>query len=205
MHITWHGLSCVKLQTHGRSEDAQLLINPYQDSTGLQMPKLKIDIAAVTDPTNEWCNNTDRLQGEPFLITHPGEYEVKEIFIYGVPDINNRVLYVIEAEGIKLGHLNTELKELTEEQLKLIEGVDVLFLPLTTENPKLYSSVVSQVEPRIVIPILYHTPKVKAKLNTIDAFLKEFGAKNVQPENKIILKQKDLPVDETKVVVLNVA
>jgi len=34
MHITWHGLTAIRLQT----KETQILIDPYQASTGLKIP-----------------------------------------------------------------------------------------------------------------------------------------------------------------------
>lgn len=201
MHIYWHGLSCVRLQT----QEAVLLINPYQDSVGIKMPSLKVDIAATTNPNNDQANNISRLQGEPRVIDNPGEYEVSGMFIYGVPQTDSRTMYVIDAEGMKIGHPGIEPPEMTDDQLKQFEGVDILFLPLTCESSKICSRLVSQIQPRIVIPIQYKTPKVKLKLNTLDGFAKEMGVKDASGEKKVILKQKDLPNEETRTIILSPA
>jgi L-ascorbate metabolism protein UlaG (beta-lactamase superfamily) len=198
MHITWHGLSCIKLQT----QDALLLINPYQDSVGISMPKLKVDILLSSNMADDQCNNLDRLQGEPFLITTPGEYEVKNMFVYGTPDEARGTLFMVEAEGIKVGHLGTSPLPLTSEQLELFEGVDVLFLPLSGGEEKQRAELVSQIEPRVIIPIQYTTPKVTVALETVNAFAKEMGVSDTTGEKKIIVKEKDLPVEETRVMVL---
>lgn len=200
MHISWHGMSCVKIQT----SDAQLVINPFQDS-GITMPKFKVDIVASSSMDNEQANNIDRLQGDPFTITNPGEYEVNNIFIYGVGGSSGETMYIVDAEGITLGHLGTAAAELTNEQLEMFDSVDVLFLPLHGANGKLLSSIASQIEARVIIPIQYNIPKAKAELDSIDAFAKEFGVKDTTGEKKIILKKKDLPVDEIRVHVLTVA
>lgn len=199
MHITWHGMSCIKIQ----SDEVQVLINPYQDSVGLTMPKLKVDIAATTNINSEESNNFQRLQGDPLLITNPGEYEAQGVFFYGIPHNGGAgTMFVIEAEGLKLGHPGTSPDALTEQELEQLEGVDVLFLPLTCSEKKTCATIVSQVEPRVIIPIQYKTAKVKAKLETIDAFAKEMGLKDTTGEKKVIIKQKDLPVEETQVIVL---
>ncbi|MFH1425954.1 MAG: MBL fold metallo-hydrolase [Candidatus Kerfeldbacteria bacterium] len=199
MHIYWHGLSCVRIQT----QDAMLLINPYQDKFGLKMPSLKVDVVASTKPDDDQANNFGRLQGDPMIICNPGEYEKSGMIIYGVPQTEGRSMYVIDAEGITLGHPGISPPELTDEQLKQFEGVDVLFLPLTCESNKICSTLLSQIEPRIIIPIQYKIPKVKLKLNDLDRFAKELGKNSITGEKKVILKKKDLPVDETRMIVLD--
>lgn len=197
MHISWHGLTCIKIQT----TEGLLLINPYQDSVGVNMPKLKVDVVACTNARDEQTNNLDRLQGDPFRITCPGEYEYRKIMLYGIED-GPQTLFVIEAEGISLGHLGKFDNPLNDTQLEVFEGVDVLFLPVSTMNTKTRSAVISQIEPRIIIPTQYKTPHFKVPLEKIDAFAKEMGVKNTTGEPKIILKKKDLPAAETQTIIL---
>lgn len=169
------------------------------------MPKLKVDIITTTDHSDDTANNLSRLQGEPMIIKNPGEYESHGIFVYGIPAGGEKSLFVIEAEGIRLGHAGLYPQELTDTQLEIFEGVDILFLPITTDNKKLVSGMVSQVQPRIVIPIMHTSPKVKMKLATLDDFAKELGVKDTTGEKKVIIKQKDLPVEDTQVIILNPA
>ncbi|PIW37392.1 MAG: hypothetical protein COW24_00450 [Candidatus Kerfeldbacteria bacterium CG15_BIG_FIL_POST_REV_8_21_14_020_45_12] len=201
MHITWHGLSAVKLQT----SSATMLINPFQDSYGITMPKLKVDIAATTNATDDMVNNLARLQGDPQIVENPGEYEINGVFIYGIPASGGRTLYVIEAEGIRVGHPGVSPLSLTDAQLEIFEGVDILLLPLMTDDKKAVSDMISRVEPRIVIPIQYVTPKVTAKLGELDHFMKEMGSKSKTPDKKLVIKAKDLPVENTEVIILEVA
>jgi L-ascorbate metabolism protein UlaG (beta-lactamase superfamily) len=200
MHIFWHGMSCVRLQT----QSAMVLVNPYQDSVGAKMPALKVEIVASTDPENEQANNIDRLQGSPLVISNPGEYESKGVFFYGIPSGGSRSLFVISAEGMTIGHPGTVAQELSDAQLELFEGVDILFLPVTGDK-KAVSALLSQVEPRVVIPVQYATGKTKAKLDPLAGFAKEMGIKDTAGEAKVILKQKDLPVENTQVIVLRAA
>jgi L-ascorbate metabolism protein UlaG (beta-lactamase superfamily) len=62
--------------------------------------------------------------------------------------------------------------------------------------------VISQLEPRIVIPMHYQLPKLRTKLDSVEKFLKTMGKKSVQPLPKLTIKKKDLLSEETKIVVL---
>ena len=57
------------------------------------------------------------------------------------------------------------------------------------------------VEPRIIIPIWY-TSDNDSTASPVSAFLKEFGAKDIVEEAKTIIKKKDLPQEDTRVIVL---
>ncbi len=197
MQIQWLGLSCFRIQT----KNSVVITDPYSDSTGLTMPKLKADITLVSDTTNKAANNIKRLSGDPFLIDGPGEYEVQGTFIYGIPMKNT--IYLIEDEGIKLvflGHLD---KALTDKELAKMEGADILLLPVGSLSKEFRTINISQIEPRVIIPYLYKQPKIKLKLDGVDVFLKEMGVKEAQPLDKYTIKAKDLPQDKTIVTILN--
>ena len=67
------------------------------------------------------------------------------------------------------------------------------------------STLISHIEPRVIIPIQYETPKVKVKLEPLAAFAKEMGLTLPKAESKVILKEKQLPAEETQIIVLDVA
>ena len=67
------------------------------------------------------------------------------------------------------------------------------------------AEVISLIEPGIVVPMHYLTPKSKSKLNKIDQFLKEMGVgKKVDTEDSLKVTSSSVP-EETRVVVLNPA
>ncbi|MDO8559272.1 MAG: lactamase, partial [bacterium] len=62
--------------------------------------------------------------------------------------------------------------------------------------------IISQIEPRIVIPMHYSLPKLKVKIDGLEPFLKEMGQKSAESQPKLLIKKKDLTAEETKVIVL---
>ena len=202
MHITWLGMSCFKIQT----KESVTILDPYQDKHGLKMPKAKADIVLSTDPKNELCNNFSRIMGKYFIADRPGEYETKNNFIYGLTaghgDQKHSTIYLIEIEGINIAHLGLINHSLIDAQLETMEGADILFLPVSSLTPDRRQKVISQIEPRIIIPMYYKIPKYKAKLESLDKFNKEMGGRKTEPQEKFIIKKKDLPQDETKVIIL---
>lgn len=197
MQIQWLGLGSFRIQT----KNSVIVTDPYSDSTGLVMPKMKADIVLVTDMDNSAANNTKRLSGDYFLIDGPGEYEARNTFIYGIPAA--RTIYLIEDEGIKvvfLGHLDADLKN---ENLELIEGADIVLLPVSSLSKDTRSMVISKIEPRVVIPYLFKQPKAKMPLEELDVFLKEMGIKEAKPQDKFVTKGKDLPQEETQTIILS--
>lgn len=197
MQIQWTGFGSFRIQT----QQAVMITDPFSDSYGMTMPKLKADIVLVSDPGNTLTNNTKRLSGDFFLISGPGEYEIKQTFIYGVPT-GSATVYMVENEGMSLAFLGALEKNLTEEQIEKLEDVDILLLPVGTLAKDLHSVIVSELEPRVVIPYLYKQPRVELKVGGLDVFLKEFGVKDAKAQEKYVTKKKDLPQGEMNVVVL---
>ena len=214
MHIIWHGQSFFQIQTSlNKGEQTTIAIDPFDESTGLKPPSFQADVLLITHDYHDH-NNKKAIKGTPFLIEGPGEYEVKEIAIQGIPSFHDEeegkkrgsnTIYLIEMEEMKVCHLGDfGQKELTEDQLEQIGDIDVLMVPVGGEftlDAKGAAHVISQIEPKIVIPMHYAIPKLKIKLDEVDKFLKEVGKKSVVPQPKLLIKKKDLPL-ETQVVVL---
>jgi len=71
-----------------------------------------------------------------------------------------------------------------------------------TIDAKKATEIISAIEPRIVIPMHYQIPGLKSKLDSVEAFVKESGLPS-EKMDKFKISKKDLPVEETKVVILN--
>jgi L-ascorbate metabolism protein UlaG (beta-lactamase superfamily) len=216
MHITWHGQSFFQIQTSAnKGEQTTLCIDPFDESLGIKPPSLAADILLITHDHADH-NNKKAIKGDYFTVDGPGEYEVKEIFIQGIPSFHDEeqgkkrgvnTIYVIEMEEMRLCHLgDLGQKELTSEQIEKIGDIDILMIPVGGEytlDAKRANHVIAQIEPKIAIPMHYALPKVKDKLDSVDLFLKETGKKSIEPQPKLLIKKKDLPQD-TQIVVLSI-
>jgi L-ascorbate metabolism protein UlaG (beta-lactamase superfamily) len=213
MQISYLGHSCFKIEVKAGGENVTILIDPYDDSVGLPMPKTKADIALVTHDHFDH-DNLAAVKGEPFIIKGAGEYEFKKVFVYGVPTYHDEAkgaergpntCFRIDAEDLALVHLGDLGHILDEEQLELLEEADILLIPVGgkyTLDAKKAAEVVSQIEPRIVIPMHYKVPGLKVDLDPVDGFLKEMGAKKAESIDKLKITKKDLMTEDTQVVLL---
>lgn len=210
MHITWLGQSCFKLEVKSQNEDVIVLIDPFDPAAvGLKLPRtITADVVLQTGDKLPYPVET-RDGKRPFVIGNPGEYEVKGIFIYAIPlkqagAASPQHIFWIEAEQIVLVHPRALTLVPTEAELQEIEGLDVLFVPVGGNgvlDAKKAAELVSELEPRIVIPMMYKVEGLKTKADEVAPFLKAVGAKSEQlPKLKVV--KKDLPVDDMKVVVL---
>lgn len=215
MHIIWKGQACFQiLASQGKGEQILIVIDPFDESLGLRVPRLEADILLISHSHPDH-NNKKAVSGNPFLIEGPGEYEVKGIFIQGISSWHDdslgkergqNTIYTIEAEEMKICHLgDLGQKELTSAQIEEISDIDILMIPVGgvyTINSKGAQKIISQIEPKIVIPMHYQIPKLKLKLEGVDKFLKTMGQKSIEPQPKLLIKKKDLIKEGTKIVVL---
>ena len=211
MQIQWLGQSFFRLTAKNNGAEVDIAIDPFSESCGLKPAKFNADILAITR-NHEDNNNADAIKGEPFTIIGPGEYETKGIFIYGIPAWRegdgakgeNTTLYRVSAEGMSIVHLGNLNHELSTEQLEKLGDVDILLIPVGGENAldsKKAAELVSEIEPRIVIPMYYQLPGLKTKLKTVEEFLKASGLPH-EKMDKFKIAKKDLPIEDTKVIVL---
>ena len=217
MTISWKGQSCFQISiSQNKNGSASIVIDPFSNEIGLRVPKFEVDVLLITHDHHDH-NNSKAVSGQSLVINGPGEYDVKEIFIQGIEAFHDDVqgkergpitIYTIEAEDIRVCHLgDLGQKELTAEQLEKIGNVDILMIPIggdVTLDAKEAIKVMSQIEPKVIIPMHYKIPKLKtkAKLASLDDFLKALGVKTLQPLPKLSVKKKDLSGEEAKVIVL---
>jgi len=194
----------------------KVLIDPFEDSLGLKLPTQEADIVLVTHGHPDH-NNVKIAKGDPFVIDSPGEYEVKSVFVQGITTFHDDVggkerglntVYTIAVEGITLCHMGDfGQKELTPEQVEKIGQVDVLMIPVGgtyTINGKEAGKIISQIEPKIIIPMHYALPKLKPNLAKVDEFLHIMGKKEIEPQGKLSLKARDVAgeKEEAEIVVM---
>ena len=102
-----------------------------------------------------------------------------------------------------LGDLGQE--KLSDEQVQAIGDIDILMIPVGgtyTINSKEAVAVISQIEPKIIMPMHYKTPDLKVDIESADKFIKELG---LTPEktDKFKMVKKNLPTEEMKLIVLS--
>lgn len=209
MQITRIGHSCFRIQNN----ETTLLIDPFSEAIGLKMPKTSADILLSTHDHYDHAN-IEAVRGNPFIINTPGEYEIKDFFIYAIPSFHDNsegkergsnLIFLIEVEGIRIAHLGDFGQDrLTEEQLKKLEGVDILLIPVGgvyTIDAKQAAEIISEIEPRLIIPMHYFERGLKIKLDDVEKFKKEMGNK-IEILDKLKIKKKELPEEDTRVIIL---
>jgi len=209
MNITWHGLSCFEINTKTLAGEANLLTDPFDNETGLRLPRtLEADLIAASHDDSD-ANNTEAVQGKPFVVAMPGEFEVKGIFIYSIhaplveKGMANHRIFRIETEGIFIAHLGALNRVLTDDELSELKNIDILMLPVGGSRvltPKLAAEVIEQLEPKVVIPMTHAVDGLKESLGTADAFCKALGVCRRETAAKYKVSKRDLPEEDDMLV-----
>ena len=190
------------------------MMDPVPRSLGFRYNKQRADIVTISHD-HKGHTATDMISSEFKLVNGPGEYEINDVFITGTRTYHDEergaskgrnTVYVVEVEGTTICHLGDLAHELTDEQAEAISSVDVLMTPVGG-GPGLDASravaIVNQIEPGIVIPIQYRTKFGDKDLDSLDRFLHEMGASDVEPIEKLNVRRSTGDDPGTSVVVLS--
>lgn len=204
MHISWLGLSACKFET----ADVTVLTDPFAPSVCTPPLRAKADVVTISNRESEVSNHRAGVFGTPFVIDIPGEFEVKGVYVQGMGLVPHpATVFTFDMDGLRLVHLGGAQAPPSQTLLERLGEVDVLCLPVgggITLAPEAAMKVVNEIEPRVVIPILFQSDgvKLREKLLPVAAFLREMGASRVEPVERVSLKRRDLVPEETNVVVL---
>lgn len=175
MIISYQGVECFKIS----QGDLSIVTNPTS--------KISSDVTLFTTVSDDAKAMSDKAG---FIITGPGEYEIKDIFIKGFPIQDGdtwKTTYLITFEGVKICLIGAI------QPIKDIEDIDMLLVPVG-DNPSAAYKFAISLEPAIIIPMHYEG-------TTLAQFVKEGGEK-VEPLDKLVIKKKDLEGKEGEIVVL---
>lgn len=218
MIITYLGGEFVKVQFG----DVVLAFNPPSRDSKLKPARFGADIALVSlnhaDMNGvETVTHGDR---KPFVISGPGEYEIRGVVIRGFAASSkyglsageaktacSNTVYAVTLEGMRICFLGAlSSAELPASLTEELNEVDVLFIPIGGEGvltPAVANKLAVALEPRIIIPVHYAGIGDK---NALKQFLKEAGEENLggggRALDKLTLKKKDLEGKEGEVIVL---
>lgn len=207
MIVTYFGKEFFKLQFG----DTVVAFNPPGKDSKFKTSRFGADVAlvSVNDKDHNGVENLSFGDKKPFVISGPGEYEVKNIFIKGVPSETSvgagkklNTIYLLSIDKMNicfLGALSSKI--LPSETREAIDGADILFAPVGRADGfsvvDAYSVAIS-LEPKVIIPMDYEDGSEAFK-----KFLKEGGAQKTESMDKFTVKQKDIEGKDEEIVVLS--
>lgn len=207
MDITWLGHSSFRI----KGKNASIVTDPFDPSIGLKFPKVEADIVTVSHDHQDH-NRKDLVGGSPKAVTGPGEYEISDVSIFGIPAFHDsssgqergpNTIYTISIDDVHLCHLGDLGHKLTQDQLGEVGSIDILFVPVGgvyTIDAQQALEVVTAIEPKVIIPMHYKVPGLKYELAEVSDFVKELGMEPVRTEKYSVTTDK-LP-EERQLIIL---
>jgi L-ascorbate metabolism protein UlaG (beta-lactamase superfamily) len=207
--ITWLGLSCFRI----RGSQAIVITDPYPPDSGYTLGKQTADIVTVSHahPSHSYVQGVSGGR----VVKGPGEYEISGVLILGLTTYHDAVkgqtrgkntTYLLEIDGVTICHLGDIGHVIGDEPLEEMGKVDILMLPVggvATITPAMAAETIRKMEPKIVLPMHYHTPGSKRELEPVESFLKEMGQAAIEPKPKLNINKNNLPLT-MQVVVLSI-
>ena len=204
MILTFHEGACIRAQ----AGDTTLVFGPVSKSSKHFKPtNFGADVAFISfdHPDMNGAEEAGRGDKQPFVISGPGEYEIKDMTAAGFPagsayggERKSNTVYSIHFDGLSLMYLGAlGGLDLPAEVLEM-DSPDILIVPVGGAgalSPAEAQKLAVKLEAKIIIPVLYDEKSLKQ-------FLKEAGEEGVKPVDKLTLKPRDLAGKENEVVVL---
>lgn len=201
-----------------KGKTGSVVTDPYEpEMVGLKFPKDATSSIVTVSHEHEDHNRRELVAGDPLIINIAGEYEKDKIKVTGWQVFHDKesgakrgknILYKIIMDEISILHCGDLGHTLSDELVDEIGPVDVLLIPvggIFTIGAEDAAKVVHEVEPSIVIPMHYNSPKLNqkifAELAGVDEFLQKMDTAASEPVKKLTLKKEDLG-QEMKVVVM---
>jgi L-ascorbate metabolism protein UlaG (beta-lactamase superfamily) len=204
MDIQYYGGNCVSFS----NKKVKIVIDDDAKKTG-------VTVAGAEDIVLFSSQQAEAPTGVRFYVDGPGEYEISEVSIKGIPAQahidsagHNTTIYSLHMGSFSVAVIGNVAPELSDEQLEALGIVDVLVIPVGGNGYTLDSvaatKLVRKIEPKLVIPTHYAESGVEYEVPQadLDLFLHEMGATDTSPQDVLKLKEADL-TDKTQVVVLS--
>lgn len=215
MKIQWLGHAAFLVTTQ---DGTRILMDPYQSGAydgGIGYDPIQVDahIVTVSHDQHEDHNCTDSVRGDPVVIKGAGKEVVKGVQIERIHTFHDNSggrergdnhVVCLSVDGLRVCHMGDLGHLLTDEQVAAIGQPDVMLIPIGgtfTLDPSEATAVMSQLNPRILIPMHFKTAKCGFPIATVDEFLE--GKPNVTRAGESVLDVQagSLP-EPTDIVVL---
>jgi len=206
MVITWQREGCFRIV----NGDISITTDTPTKESGLTIPRAASSIyiktltavSTLSEPSDEKAN---------FVIQGAGEYDMHNVRVRGHQLVGEstasyiKTVYVIQWDDISIGLLGHVSQDIVADVKTDFEELDVLIAPGGGDpfmEVKKMTSLIKQLNPKIVIPSFYKIGGLKRKSGDVKDFLSQFNG-DTQQEEKLVFKKKDITdIKKTKVICL---
>ncbi|NCO66209.1 MAG: MBL fold metallo-hydrolase [Candidatus Aquicultor secundus] len=184
----------------------RIVTDPYDAETGYTPPEITADIVTLSHHHHDH-NNVTAVGGLPRVIDTIGEFHINGLFIEGISSYHDEVkgekrgrntIYMFTIDGLTLAHMGDFGQPITGEQVKALQGVDVLFIPVGgvyTLDHKQAAEVVKILKAKVTVPMHYKTKHCTIKVAGVEPFIQEMPVvKHVG--STVLLSASTLPSEQ---------
>ena len=194
----------------------RIATDPYDEGCGYPLRKVTADIALVSHHHHDH-DAVDNLAGAPRVIDAAGSYTpeqgVKVTAVRGFHDDaggakrGETLLFLIEAEGLRIVHLGDLGCALDGEQLAVLKAPDVLMIPVGgffTIDAAQAKEIADRLGARIILPMHYKTEYNQGwPITGPEPFLAQYGpAEIIRGAEALRVTKEDMEC-QAKVVMFN--
>lgn len=184
MQITWYGHAAFLIETQGM----RIILDPYRspECGGYEPIAEPADIVAVSHENDRYHSHLGQII-PPFEVvrgldlpqggTTVRGIKFEAIHVFETPDKlaeDEVTILHFRAEGLHVVHLGDLGHALTDEEVAPLREADVLLAsaggPPTIDFP-LIPELIAAINPRIIVPMHYLTPKINLKIQPVERFL----------------------------------
>lgn len=206
MEVEFYGANCFRIAT----KKAAVVVDDNLAELGAKSVAKNGDILLYTTA-----------HGQPavepkLLIDQPGEYEVSNVSIQGIParahideeGKKNATIFKVITDDIRIAITGHVFPELSEKQLESIGTIDILLIPVGGSGFTLDAvgalKLIKKIEPKIVIPSHFADSKLKYEVPQQDLAeaIKGLAMEPKETVPKLKLKSSDLIGEGTQLIIL---
>jgi L-ascorbate metabolism protein UlaG (beta-lactamase superfamily) len=205
MKIKYLGHSAFVI-TSGRG--VKIITDPYGTSSDLTYREIteSADIVTVSHDHFDHCN-VAAVGGNPQVLRRAEASTAKGIKFKGIISYHDdeggrlrggNIIFCFEVDRVKVCHLGDLGHLLDAKQLKGIDGVDVLFIPVGgyyTIDAKTATEVCQQLKPGLIIPMHYRTEKGLPSIAGVEEFLRGKAKVKWLDTSQLEFKAGEMPYD----------
>jgi L-ascorbate metabolism protein UlaG (beta-lactamase superfamily) len=180
MVIKYFGHACFLIEL---SNKTRLIFDPFGD-IGYKMQRATADIALISH--NHYDHNNVNVVDGIKVVVHDADYIKNGLSIKSIKTYHDEMqgalrgenyVHIVDFDGKKIAHLGDFGEDVSLTDLSIIDGVDVLFLPVGgkyTIDAVSAKKVVDIVKPKLVIPMHFKTPSSTVDVASVQNFTKLF-------------------------------
>jgi L-ascorbate metabolism protein UlaG (beta-lactamase superfamily) len=206
MKIKWYGHAAFLITSAG---GIKIITDPYESGAfggQISYGKIKdqVDIVSISHEHDDH-NDVRNLPGSPHIVRGAGSKTVKGITLKGIPTYHDpsrgsqrgtNTIFTFLIDGIQVCHLGDLGHSLSEKELVEIGPVDILLIPVGghfTIDANEATRVAEQIQPKVLIPMHFKTPKCALPISAVEDFLKGKATPKRSNTSEVVFDKGTLP------------